>query len=71
MLADQAKIDEEFRVAWLPNFCRSGQRDTSLEEFAVEAEDWSFSLRFSLSALTGKVLAGESSFFPLRSRRLG
>ena len=26
-------IDEEFRMAWLPYVCRSGQRDTSLEEF--------------------------------------
>ena len=30
VLADPAKIDEEFRKAWLPYFCRSGQRDTSL-----------------------------------------
>ena len=33
VLADPARIDEEFRKAWLPYFCRSGQRDTSLEEF--------------------------------------
>ena len=33
VLADPAGIDEEFRKAWLPYFCRSGQRDTSLEEF--------------------------------------
>ena len=32
MLADPAKIDEEFRKAWLPYFCRSGQREASLEE---------------------------------------
>ena len=31
VLADPAGIDEEFRKAWLPYFCRSGQRDTSLE----------------------------------------
>ena len=30
--ADPAKIDEEFRKAWLPYFCRSGQREASLEE---------------------------------------
>ena len=30
VLADPATIDEEFRKAWLPYFCRSGQRDTSL-----------------------------------------
>ena len=33
-------IDEEFRKAWLPYFCRSGQRDTSLEEFSREVEEW-------------------------------
>ena len=26
VLADPAKIDEEFRKAWLPYFCRSGKR---------------------------------------------
>ena len=30
VLADPARIDEEFRNSWLPYFCRSGQRDTSL-----------------------------------------
>ena len=30
VLADPAKIDEEFRKAWLPYFCRAGQRDASL-----------------------------------------
>ena len=34
--ADPATIDEEFRKAWLPYFCRSGQRDTSREEFDRE-----------------------------------
>ena len=38
VLADPARIDEEFRKAWLPYFCRSGQRDTSLEEFDFEVE---------------------------------
>ena len=38
VLADQARIDEEFRKAWLPYFCRSGQRDTSLEEFNQDVE---------------------------------
>ena len=33
VLADPAGIDEEFRKAWLPYFCRSGQRETSLDEF--------------------------------------
>ena len=27
VLSDPARIDEEFRKAWLPYFCRSGQRD--------------------------------------------
>ena len=40
MLADRARIDEEFRKAWLPYFCRSGQRNTSLEEFNREVEGW-------------------------------
>ena len=40
VLADPARIDEEFRKAWLPYFCRSGQRDTSLEEFDEEVEGW-------------------------------
>ena len=40
VLADPARIDEEFRKAWLPYFCRSGQRVTSLEEFSFEVEGW-------------------------------
>ena len=40
VLADPVEIDEEFRKAWLPYFCRSGQRDTSLEEFNFEVEGW-------------------------------
>ena len=35
VLADPARIDEEFRKAWLPYFCRSGQRDISLEEIRL------------------------------------
>ena len=35
VLADAAKIDEEFRKSWLPYFCRSGQRYTNLEEFKL------------------------------------
>ena len=30
VLADPARIDEEFRKAWLPYFCRSGQREPAL-----------------------------------------
>ena len=33
VLADLARIDEEFLKAWLPYFCRSGQREASLEKF--------------------------------------
>ena len=40
MLADPARIDEEFRKAWLPYFCRSGQREVSLEEFDHEVGEW-------------------------------
>ena len=40
MLADLARIDEEFRKAWLPYSCRSGQRGASLDEFDVEVEGW-------------------------------
>ena len=32
VLADPARIDEEIRKAWLPYFCRSGQREASFEE---------------------------------------
>ena len=58
MLADPAKIDEEFRKAWLPYFCRSGQRDTSLEEFDREVEGWlPLLLEVHLPRLTGQMLA--------------
>ena len=57
VLADPAKIDEEFRKAWLPYFCRSGQRDTSLEEFSFEVEGWHpLLLVFELPRLTGQML---------------
>ena len=36
VFADPARIYEEFRKAWVPYFCRSGQRDTRLEEFDRE-----------------------------------
>ena len=58
VLADPARIDEEFRKAWLPYFCRSGQRDTSLEEFDREVEGWLPLLpEVALSRLTGQMLA--------------
>ena len=58
VLADPARIDEEFRKAWLPFFCRSGQREASLEEFNLEVEEWLPLLPdFSLPRLTGQVLA--------------
>ena len=33
-------MNEEFREAWLPYFCRSGQRETSLDEFSFEVGGW-------------------------------
>ena len=58
VLANPARIDEEFRKAWLPHFCRSGQRETSLEEFTLEVEDWLPVLpEVALPRLTGEVLA--------------
>ena len=58
VLADPARIDEEFRKAWLPYFCRSGQRDTSLEEFDVEGDGWLPLLpEVHLPRLTGQMLA--------------
>ena len=40
MLADPLRIDEEFQKAWFPCFCRSGRRETNLEEFAHEVGGW-------------------------------
>ena len=57
VLADLAKIDEEFRKAWLPYFCRSGQRDTSLAEFDREVDGWLPLLpKVHLHRLTGQML---------------
>ena len=57
VLADPAGIDEEFRKAWLPYFCRSGQRETSLDEFNSECDGWLPHLgEFSLPTLTGDML---------------
>ena len=39
-LAGPLRIDEEFQKAWLPHFCRSGRRETNLEEFAHEVGGW-------------------------------
>ena len=39
-LSDPTQIDAEFRKAWLPYFCRSGQRETSLDEFSFEVDGW-------------------------------
>ena len=58
VLADPARIDEEFRKAWLPYFCRSGQREASREEFALEVDGWLPLLPVvSLPELTGEMLA--------------
>ena len=40
VLDDPDRIDEEFRKAWLPFFCRSGKREASLEEFDAEVDGW-------------------------------
>ena len=59
VLADPAKIDEEFRKAWLPYFCRSGQREASLDEFDREVDGWLPLLpEVNLPRLTGQMLAG-------------
>ena len=58
VLADPSRIDEEFRKAWLPFFCRSGQRDTSLEEFHEEVNGWLPLLpEVAFPSLTGQMLA--------------
>ena len=58
VLADPARIDEEFRKACLPYCCRSGQRDTSLEEFDREVDGWLPLLpEVDLPRLTGQMLA--------------
>ena len=58
LLSDPAGIDEEFRKAWLPYFCHSGQRETSLEEFDHEVEGWLPLLpEVSLHRLTHRMLA--------------
>ena len=58
VLADPARIDEEFRKARLPYFCRSGQRDTSLDEFDREVDGWLPLLpEVHLPRLSGQVLA--------------
>ena len=58
VLSDPARIDEEFRKAWLPNFCPSGQRETSLEEFSREVDGWLPLLpEVDLPRLTGQILA--------------
>ena len=57
VLADPARIEEEFRKAWLPYFCRSGQRETSLDEFNDECVGWLPHLdEFFLPALTRDML---------------
>ena len=57
-MADPGRIDEEFRKAWLPYFCRSGQRETSLEEFTREVDGWfPLLLEVSLPRLAGEMLA--------------
>ena len=40
VLSDPNQIDAEFRKAWLPYVCRSGQMEASLDEFEREVEGW-------------------------------
>ena len=52
------RLIAEFRKAWLPYFCRSGQRETSLDEFSFEVEGWLPLLpEVHLPRLTGQMLA--------------
>ena len=45
-------------MAWLPYFCRSGQRETSLDEFNFEVDRWLPLLpEVHLPRLTGQMLA--------------
>ena len=58
VLSDPVRIDEEFQKAWLPYFCRSGRRETNLEEFAREVGSWLPVLpEVELPRLTGSLLA--------------
>ena len=58
VLSDPNQIDAEFRKAWLPYFCRSGQRETSLHEFGFEVDGWLPILpEIHLPRLTGQMLA--------------
>ena len=58
VLSDPVWIDEEFRKAWLPYFCRSGQRKTNLDEFGFEVDGWlPLSPEVHLPRLTGQMLA--------------
>ena len=58
VLSDPYRIDAEFRKAWLPYFCRSGQRETSLDEFGFEVDGWLPLLpEVHLPRLTGQLLA--------------
>ena len=57
-MSDPSRIDEEFRKALLPFFCRSGQRETSLDEVTHEVEGWlPFLPEVALPRLTGEMHA--------------
>ena len=58
VLSDPDQIDAEFRKAWLPYFCRSGQREASLDEFGFEVAGWLPILpEIHFPRLTGQMLA--------------
>ena len=58
VISDPNQINAEFRKVWLPYFCRSWQRETSLDEFGFEVDGWlPILLEVHLPRLTGQLLA--------------
>ena len=58
VLANLLRIGEEFQKAWFPFFCRSGRRETNLEEFAHVVGGWLPVLpEVELHRLSGSLLA--------------
>ena len=58
VLSDPTQIYAEFRKAWLPYFCRSGQRESSHDECGFEVDGWLPILpEIHLPRLTGQMLA--------------
>ena len=58
VLADPARIDEEFRKAWLPHFAALGKGRPALKNSTEDVEGWLPLLpEVALPRLTGQVLA--------------